>query len=670
MSSTSDSIPAFVRYTPSLFRKKSGPALRAALPYVHELYHGPQDCSGARQVTDSSAAFRAREVGSLLHLRLHTVPHGGAALVIRVAAICVVALLWGMLTSSALKLRCVASASLYSLAESGFTFGERGTSFTSFSQFVGVVLYAPLLLDVYGALAGPPLLYVICFPLNVWLLEVVIGGVLTWVHGFNVAWCYADYADTFAWEQARLGHAPAWLALGGGCNLLYPLAIAASERHAVAGGLQWWWALLLLGTAAATWRLLVPPVAVPTVCCHPVSKPALVCVAIGATRGFRPTWWLQWGHLQTAYYGLNLQGHTLATPIEEERWLTEDGGTVQLVWPHCEPTLVSADSPVVLILPGLGGTAKGSGEAAAMMLEARIRPVVFEPRGLSGLPLTSPRVNLFGSTDDLREAIRHVQARFPAAPLALLATSAGTATAARYLGEEGSRSPLVAAVLNCPGFDIGVSCTRCSKLFDGPHYVKSIQAKVLNGQSGRLLEQAKPQAYRRAASAHNLHELMVHLSPFAGPALRQEPPRVRGNGVQAAVEEAAEAEPAEWDFASYLRHCNPMGPVRDVKTPLLILNADDDPICTVANVRDHLEDIRSVESAVLLQLPKGGHCGFYTGAWRPRHWGLAMAAKFIASYVSEERLGRCTAPPQASSSSASMAAVGKRATRSPARRTR
>ena len=129
--------------------------------------------------------------------------------------------------------------------------------------------------------------YVLLFPFNVWLLELIVGHAVMWlqcapapaappffdpaalgtasettcselptrriighalrcrgpVHtqlsskhpppfsrsGHNVAWNYADYSDAFGNGCARLGHAPAWLALGAVCFWLYPWLIEMTE---------------------------------------------------------------------------------------------------------------------------------------------------------------------------------------------------------------------------------------------------------------------------------------------------------------------------------------------------------------------------------------------------------------------------------------------------------
>lgn len=127
------------------------------------------------------------------------------------------------------QVRCIVCALFCSVMGLAFTSMERGVSYSTLAQFSGILLYAPILLDAYGALLGESLLaYMLFFPVNVWLLEVVLGYGITWLHGHNVAWCYADYADTFFNGYCRLGLAPAWAVLGWLCFYTYPWLVNAT----------------------------------------------------------------------------------------------------------------------------------------------------------------------------------------------------------------------------------------------------------------------------------------------------------------------------------------------------------------------------------------------------------------------------------------------------------
>ncbi len=80
------------------------------------------------------------------------------------------------------------------------------------------------------------------------------------------------------------------------------------------------------------------------------------------------------------------------------------------------------------------------------------------------------------------------------------------------------------------------------------------------------------------------------------------------------------------DIASrddYYLRCNPMHVVPFIKQPTLILNAYDDPLCTVDNVIEHLHlfDKSVVPGAALVLTQAGSHCAFFEiflGNWAER----------------------------------------------------
>ena len=74
-------------------------------------------------------------------------------------------------------------------------------------------------------------------------------------------------------------------------------------------------------------------------------------------------------------------------------------------------------------------------------------------RGHADLPMPVPKINLFGSTDDLREQLAFIQQKYPDAELYGLGSSAGTGLLVRYLGEEGANAPFKAAFALCPGYN-------------------------------------------------------------------------------------------------------------------------------------------------------------------------------------------------------------------------
>jgi hypothetical protein len=83
--------------------------------------------------------------------------------------------------------------------------------------------YSPLFLSLLPPVLAPPHLFILLYPLNVWFLEVIEELYLIRpIYGRNVAWIYEDYNDEYLEGCVRLGHAPAWWALGSAIYLFLP----------------------------------------------------------------------------------------------------------------------------------------------------------------------------------------------------------------------------------------------------------------------------------------------------------------------------------------------------------------------------------------------------------------------------------------------------------------
>ena len=220
------------------FPKKEGDALKRAMPYVAEVYDYAYPSQHIGVQSDSE---RAWQTGRFIHMTHHAMPDNGY-LAYRYSTVGSLAAWWLLLYPLALQVRCVACALLYSWMEYAFTSVERQQSYTTVAQFGANLLYVPILLDAYSWLwrmlvqggvlhvANEGVAYVLCFPLNVYMLELVQDELLVALYGFNVAWCYKDYADELCNGVIRLGHAPLWLLLGLVCWYVYPWLVLHTER--------------------------------------------------------------------------------------------------------------------------------------------------------------------------------------------------------------------------------------------------------------------------------------------------------------------------------------------------------------------------------------------------------------------------------------------------------
>ena len=215
----------------------------------------------------------------------------------------------------------------------------------------------------------------------------------------------------------------------------------------------------------------------------------------------------------------------------------------------------------------------------------------------AGVPLATPQFNTMGNVADFRAQIAHIQNTRPGAALYALGVSAGSGLLARYLGET-PNTPIRAAAMHCPGYDL-------ETLFDDVHPVyarlmaQRVKRHFLEANAAILRDHPD---YETCAAAPDLATFHRSVHGFAGFPTRD----------------------------AYLRACNPMEVARDIRTPLLVINAVDDPICHIGivhRVRDSLID--SIPHGILAITRHGSHCAHFYGV-RPRpSWAHRAFAEYF-----------------------------------------
>ncbi|KAK6947991.1 Alpha/beta hydrolase fold-1 [Dillenia turbinata] len=147
---------------------------------------------------------------------------------------------------------------------------------------------------------------------------------------------------------------------------------------------------------------------------------------------------------------------------------TKDGGVVSLDWVSGDDHQLPANSPVVILLPGLTG---GSQDAYVrhMLVRARSegwRVVVFNSRGCGNGPVITPQFYSASFVKDLREVGAHVANRYPEANLYAVGWSLGGNILVRYLGHESHACPLSGAVSLCNPFNLVIADENFRKGFN------------------------------------------------------------------------------------------------------------------------------------------------------------------------------------------------------------
>lgn len=311
-------------------------------------------------------------------------------------------------------------------------------------------------------------------------------------------------------------------------------------------------------------------------------------------RRFWVTPWMFSTHLQLIVLGLK---KAFAPKLEYDRndvLTAKDGGTLAVEWlgyglPEERPTLV--------LLHTISGSAQSMRSFVRDIHEhLGWRVAVCIRRGHSGLPLTSAKFNTMGCSEDFSCQLEHIERHFPQSPLFAVGISAGSGVLARYLGEVGSHTPIKAAVAYCPGYDLEVAFQR-SHRFYSQMMAKKLVKTFIAPKADSFSELA---SYQACLAASDLHELHDHMYEIAGYENQQ----------------------------AYLDATNAALVFEDIKVPMLVLNAHDDPVCHIDNALEKSESIVAMDNVILVLTERGSHCAYFEGL-SAKPWANRMIGEYL-----------------------------------------
>lgn len=338
----------------------------------------------------------------------------------------------------------------------------------------------------------------------------------------------------------------------------------------------------------------------PQVHCHDNARNQQVVAALPQLHeAFRPTPWLFNAHAQLIFHSLRKGGQQRrqqTRPLYDHRdsLTMQDGGLTALVWcGHALPP----EAPTIVVLHTITGSPESMAELVRdLHAVTGWRVVLCLRRGHAGMPLVTPRLNILGSTDDLREQLEVIRAQFPDSPLYGVGSSAGSGLLARYLGEEGEAAPFRAAFAYCPGYD-----TRNGFDLVHPFYSrmmgKKLVRKLIEPNVERLAQLPTLPRLRASEDLAAFHRNMYELSGYDS-------------------------------YEAYNEGSNPMKVFLDIRTPLMVLNAEDDPVCRIANVSPWLDGMRQMPNVILVTTAEGSHCAHYEG-WTAHSWSGRLIGDYF-----------------------------------------
>lgn len=293
---------------------------------------------------------------------------------------------------------------------------------------------------------------------------------------------------------------------------------------------------------------------------------------------FKAPWWLSNPHGQTLYPFLM---RSIKAPVDkQERLELADGDFIDLYWAI---NGLSPDSPLILLLHGLGGSVYSNYVAGFMQAfnEQGWRAVLMHFRGASEEPNRLLRAYHSGETGDLSEVLKRLAQREPKSAKAAVGVSMGGNVLLKWLGEQRHQNFIRAAAAVSVPFQLAKVANRMCYGF-----ARVYQAYLLK-------------------SIRSVFERKRRLYPERVPEPLQDLDKCRcfwtfDDKVTAPLHGFKHAH-------HYYREASSLPYLRYIGTPTLIIHAADDPFMTP----DIVPKEEELSADILFELSqKGGHVGF------------------------------------------------------------
>eukprot|EP00045_Choanoeca_perplexa_P006864 m.59771 g.59771 ORF g.59771 m.59771 type:complete len:436 (-) comp13823_c0_seq6:40-1347(-) len=277
---------------------------------------------------------------------------------------------------------------------------------------------------------------------------------------------------------------------------------------------------------------------------------------------------------------------------KRELVLLDDGGTVSLDWAQLGLTQ-DETAPVVLIQHGLAGSSNSFYviHLVKECLQHGWRPVVMNARGCGGTKLTTPEGFHADRTDDFEACLAMIRRRYPQSKMLGVGFSLGGAILASYLGREGPKAALDAAVLVSPPWNFHLT-TPTFSLWSSFHLVKGLKEYCLQNETElRKNTTVDFDAILTASTVREFDSLAI----------------VPQFGFK--------------DVDDYYSQASPLQYAHRITVPTLAINAVDDPVCAHDGCP---EGDRIGPGLAMVRTRIGGHVAFAetlaleSGSWMER----------------------------------------------------
>ena len=322
---------------------------------------------------------------------------------------------------------------------------------------------------------------------------------------------------------------------------------------------------------------------------------------------FKPAWWLNHAHLQTLYPSLLRKTPPLA--LVRERLITPDDDFIDIDY------YGTGTQPLVILLHGLTGSSQSSYIKGLQreLWQYGLRSAALNFRGCNGEYNRLARSYHSGETEDIDFLYQTLRQREPTTPIAVVGFSLGGNVLLKWLGEQGDKVSLCAAV----AVSVPLVLSTCaSKLDTG--FSKLYRAKLLHDLKRYVAEKKHHLVAISATEEAEKIQQLGDLSPIKS--FWQ-----YDDKVVAPLHGFADAH-------DYYQRSSSRQFLKKISVPTLVIQAQDDPFMTI-DVLPHADELSpNVQLEVTRQ---GGHVGFVTGnnPFKPMYWLEQRILAFLSQTV-------------------------------------
>ncbi len=306
--------------------------------------------------------------------------------------------------------------------------------------------------------------------------------------------------------------------------------------------------------------------------------------------------------------------------LRRERLELPDGDFLDLDWAEIGAVARTPAAPLVVVLHGLEGCAESGYALETYRALGRhgVESLGINFRSCSGVPNRLPRMYHSGDTGDLQFVLARLRQRLPTRPLGAIGFSLGGNVLLKYLGEEGQTGQgiVAAAVAISVPFELSAGADWLERGFARLYrrnLVRRLQRKVA-AKLAMLDGKVDLAALRRARTFREFDD--AGTAPLHGFA----------------------------DAEDYYRRSSAARYVAHIRTPTLILHAEDDPFLPARAVpREALAANPHLDVRISR---RGGHVGFVAGPpWAPVFWAEREAAAWMTARLSVDQTAKALGAP-------------------------